>query len=73
MANEIALFRNFGVSTPTAVTYSTPMNAFIGAGFTSSAGNTYFNAARFDQDVRLVIERKSRKTYRKQQLEIAFV
>lgn len=47
MANEIALFRNFGLATPSAITYSAPMNAFVGTGFTSAAGNSYFNAARF--------------------------
>ena len=47
MANEIALFRNFGLATPASITYSTPMNAFVGQGYTSMAGNTYFNAIRF--------------------------
>lgn len=47
MANEIALFRNLGLATPTAISYSAPMNAFVGSGFTSQGGNTYFNAARF--------------------------
>jgi hypothetical protein len=47
MAHEIALFRNFGLATPASITYSTPMNAFVGQGYTSMAGNTYFNAMRF--------------------------
>lgn len=47
MANEIAIFRNFGLSTPASITYSSPMNAFVGQGLTSLAGNTYFNALRF--------------------------
>jgi hypothetical protein len=47
MANEIALFRNFGLATPASITYSTPMNAFVGQGYTSMAGNPYFNAMRF--------------------------
>jgi hypothetical protein len=47
MANEIALFRNFGLATPASISYSTPMNAFVGTGYTSMAGNTYFNAVRF--------------------------
>lgn len=47
MANEIALFRNFGLATPANITYSSPMNAFVGQGYTSMAGNTYFNAVRF--------------------------
>ena len=51
MASEIALFRNFGLSTPTAISYSAPMNAFLGSGFTSQAGNTYFNAARFAEGI----------------------
>lgn len=47
MANEIALFNKFGLATPASITYSTPMNAFVGQGYTSMAGNTYFNAMRF--------------------------
>lgn len=51
MENQIALFRNFGLTTPAAISYSTPMNAFVGQGFTSAAGNTYFNAARFGEGI----------------------
>ena len=51
MANEIALFRNFGLATPASITYSTPMNAFVGQGYTSMAGNTYFNAMRFAEGI----------------------
>lgn len=51
MANEIALFKNFGLATPASVNYSAPMNAFVGAGFTSMAGNTYYNAARFAEGI----------------------
>lgn len=51
MANEIALFRNFGLATPASITYSSPMNAFVGTGYTSAAGNTYFNAVRFAEGI----------------------
>ena len=51
MTNEIALFRNFGLATPASVSYSAPMNAFVGSSFTSQAGNTYFNAARFAEGI----------------------
>ena len=51
MENQIALFRNFGLATPATISYSTPMNAFVGQGFTSAAGNTYFNAARFGEGI----------------------
>ena len=51
MANEIALFRNFGLATPADITYSSPMNAFVGQGYTSMAGNTYFNAVRFAEGI----------------------
>ena len=51
MANEIALFRNFGLATPANITYSSPMNAFVGQGYTSMAGNTYFNAVRFAEGI----------------------
>lgn len=47
MTQEISLFRNFGLATPAAISYSAPMNAFVGSAFTSLAGNTYFNTARF--------------------------
>ena len=51
MANEIAIFKNFGLATPASINYSAPMNAFVGAGFTSMAGNTYYNAARFAEGI----------------------
>ena len=47
MTNDIALFRNFGLATPASFSYSQPMNAFVGNGYTSTIGNTYFNAVRF--------------------------
>ncbi len=47
MTNEIALFRNCGLATPASFSYSQPMNALVGNGFTSYSGNTYFNAVRF--------------------------
>ncbi len=45
--NEIALFQKFGLSRNTNFNYSEAVNAFIGNGFTSLAGNTYFNEVRF--------------------------
>ncbi len=47
MTNDIALFRSFGLATPASFSYSQPMNALIGNGYTSTIGNTYFNAVRF--------------------------
>lgn len=47
MTKDIALFRSFGLATPASFNYSQPMNAFVGNGYTSSVGNTYFNAVRF--------------------------
>lgn len=47
MTNDIALFRSFGLATPASFSYSQPMNAFVGNGYTSTIGNTYFNAVRF--------------------------
>lgn len=47
MTNDIALFRSFGLATPANYSYSQPMNAFVGNGYTSTIGNTYFNAVRF--------------------------
>jgi hypothetical protein len=45
--NEIALFQKFGLSKNTNFNYSEAVNAFIGNGYTSLAGNTYFNELRF--------------------------
>ena len=47
MTNDIALFRSFGLATPASFSYSQPMNALVGNGYTSLIGNTYFNAVRF--------------------------
>lgn len=47
MNNGIAIFRNFGLSTPSRFVYNSEINAFTGNGYTSVAGNTYFNVARF--------------------------
>jgi len=51
MTNEIAIFKNFGLTTPANISYSAPMNAFVGSGYTSMAGNTYFNSARFAEGI----------------------
>lgn len=39
MTQEISLFRNFGLATPAAISYSAPMNAFVGSAFASLIGN----------------------------------
>ena len=46
MTQEISLFSNFGLATPSSVTFSESLNALVGAGYTSMAGNTYFNTLR---------------------------
>ena len=46
MSQEISLFRNFGLATPATVTFSESLNALVGTGYTSMAGNTYFNSLR---------------------------
>lgn len=46
MTQEITLFQNLGLATPASVTFSHNLNALVGAGYTSMAGNTYFNALR---------------------------
>ena len=46
MTQEISLFSNFGLATPTSVTFSESLNALVGAGYKSMAGNTYFNTLR---------------------------
>lgn len=47
MANEIALFRNFGLATPKGISYSEPMNAFVTTAIAFPSGNSYCSAARF--------------------------
>ena len=39
MTQEISLFRNFGLATPATISYSAPMNAFVGSAFASLIGN----------------------------------
>lgn len=46
MKQEISLFRNLGLATPSSVTFSESLNALVGGGYTSIAGNTYFNTLR---------------------------
>ncbi|MBR1807936.1 MAG: hypothetical protein IJ776_00915 [Paludibacteraceae bacterium] len=46
MSQEISLFRNFGIATPNTITFSKSLNALVGVGYTSMAGNTYFNSLR---------------------------
>ena len=52
MAN-IEIFKKFGVSSVASnVTYSASLNVFTGNGYTSAAGNNYFNAFRFAESYR---------------------
>ena len=44
---NIVLFKDLGVSVSSNVTYSTSLNVFSSNGYTSAAGNTYFNSFRF--------------------------
>ena len=46
MTQEISLFSNSGLATPSSVTFSKSLNALVGTGYTSMAGNTYFNTLR---------------------------
>jgi len=46
MANEIALFSNFGLATPARITYSPEQNLFVGNAWTSYSGRTYCNTMR---------------------------
>lgn len=46
MANEIALFSNFGLATPARITYSPSQNVFVGNAWTSCTGRTYCNTMR---------------------------
>lgn len=45
-SNEITLFQKFGLAKNCNFNYSEGINAFIGNGFTSNAGNTYLNEIR---------------------------
>ena len=45
-SNEIVLLNKFGLAKNGNFNYSESSNAFLGNGYTSMAGNTYFNAVR---------------------------
>ena len=47
MKQEIALFKNFGLATPSSITFSESMNAFVTTAQAFPSGNAYGNAARF--------------------------
>lgn len=51
MENEIMMFNRFGLSTNSQYSYSEVANAFIGEGYTSQAGNTYFNAIKLAEGI----------------------
>ena len=46
-SNEIALLNKFGITSNGTKIYSEESNSFLGNGYTSMAGNTYFNSVRF--------------------------
>ena len=48
---EIALLNKFGIAKSGNFTYSESVNAFIGNGYTSMAGNTYLNEIRFMEGI----------------------
>ncbi len=50
MKNSIQLFQKYGVSGRN-LNYSEASNAFLSDGYTSSAGNTYFNSVRLAEGV----------------------
>lgn len=51
MPQEIALFRNFGLSTRQTVSYCQSLNAFTNTGYTSLAGNHYFVSLRLSNGI----------------------
>lgn len=50
MKNAVALFENYGLVN-SKVTYSDVANAFLSQGYTSMAGNTYFNSFRMAEGI----------------------
>lgn len=50
MTTEMIISKIAGLQSKTA-TYSEGINAFVGNGYTSSAGNHYFNAVRFAEGI----------------------
>lgn len=53
MTNELIIKQLTGIQTGTT-NYSITANAFLGNGFTSSAGNHYFNAIRFADGIVII-------------------
>lgn len=49
--SEIALLNKFGIAKCSNFNYSESVNAFIGNGYTSMAGNTYLNEIRFMEGI----------------------
>lgn len=49
MNQEIALFKNFGLATPSSIAYSESMNAFVTTAQAFPSGNAYGCAARFTE------------------------
>ncbi len=49
--NSLALLNKFGLAKTGSFNYSDQSNAFLGNGFTSAAGNTYFNSLRFVEGI----------------------
>jgi len=50
MSNSLTLFKKFGLVN-SGINYSEVANAFLSTGYTSAAGNTYFNSFRFAEGI----------------------
>ena len=51
MDNSLVLLKNIGLSKDGSLTYSEKSNAFLTQGYTSMAGNTYFNTLRLMEGI----------------------
>ena len=51
MSNSLVLLNNLGVSKNGSLTYSEVSNAFLTQGYTSMAGNAYFNSLRLMEGI----------------------
>lgn len=51
MSNSMVLLQKLGISTNSSLTYSEQSNAFLSQGYTSQAGNTYFNTLRLMEGI----------------------
>ena len=51
MSNSLVLLNNLGISKNGSLTYSEVSNAFLTQGYTSMAGNAYFNSLRLMEGI----------------------